>query len=219
MKQNGTQVNNNNNIAERQSSHGIVRRGPSQEAIESLEGGQKSCQIGPNGDFNEAVPETERLDSNVLKARVQLSVKSKRHRPSRARLRDSVSSTDGEDSPERRASDGSDSPLHSARSPLPVTLRTWSPASDSDASTLSSAALSSECTPKNQAKGQEQAGKTYRETFADTPPSSPFKSCCSSDASLHSHPQQNKEDLQSPALSSPSLGQEEKTKRKLIDLG
>ncbi|XP_033848380.1 neurabin-1 isoform X2 [Acipenser ruthenus] len=219
MKQNGTQVNNNNNIAERQSSHGVVRRGPSQEAIESLEGGQKSCQIGPNGDFNEAVPETERLDSNVLKARVQLSVKSKRHRPSRARLRDSVSSTDGEDSLERRASDGSGSPLHSARSPLPVTLRTCSPPSDSDASTLSSAALSSECTPKNQVKGQEQAGNTYRETFVDTPTSPPFKSCCSSDASLHRHPQQNKEDLQSPVLSSPSLGQEEKTKRKLIDLG
>ncbi|KAK6491135.1 neurabin-1-like [Huso huso] len=192
MKQNVTQVNNNNNIAESRSSHGFVRRGPSGEAIESLEGRQKSCQAGPNGDFNEAVPETERLDSNVLKARVQRSVKSKRHRPSRARLRDSVSSTDEEDSLERRALAGSGSPLLSARSPLPVTLRTCSAASDSGASSLSTAALSSEYTPENQEEGQE-----------------------------HHHPQQSKEreDLQSPVLSSPSLGQEEKAKRKLIDLG
>ncbi|XP_041102699.1 neurabin-1-like [Polyodon spathula] len=228
---NGAQVNNNNNTAESRSFHGVVRRGPSQEAIESLEGGQMSCQTGPNGDFNEAVPETERLDSNVLKTRVQLSVKSKRHRPSRARLRDSVSSTDEEDSLERRASDGSGSPMHSARSPLSATLRTRSPASDSDTCTLFTAALSSECTPKNQEEVQEQAGKTP----ADTPTSPPCKSCCSSDASLHSHPQRNKEDavvrkltvlnvsdfadLQSPVRSSPHLGQEEKTKRKLIDLG
>ncbi|KAK1172904.1 neurabin-1-like [Acipenser oxyrinchus oxyrinchus] len=192
MKQNVTQVNNNNNIAESRSSHGVVRRGPSEEAIECLEGRQKSCQAGPNGDFNEAVPETERLDSNVLKARVQLSVKSKRHRPSRARLRDSVSSTDGEDSLERRALAGSGSPLLSARSPLPVTLRTCSAASDSGASSLSPVALSSEYTPENQKEGQE-----------------------------HRHPQQSKEreDLHSPLLSSPSLGQEEKAKRKLIDLG
>ncbi|RXN01249.1 hypothetical protein EOD39_7356 [Acipenser ruthenus] len=187
-----TRVNNNNNIAESRSSHGFVRRGPSGEAIESLEGRQKSCQAGPNGDFNEAVPETERLDSNVLKARVQHSVKSKRHRPSRARLWDSVSSTDEEDSLERRALAGSGSPLLSARSPLPVTLRTCSAASDSGASSLSTAALSSEYTPENQEEGQE-----------------------------HHHPQQSKEreDLQSPVLSSPSLGQEEKAKRKLIDLG
>lgn len=53
-------------------------------------------------DFNEAVPETERLDSKALKTRVQLSVKNKRSRPTRTRLYDSISSTDGEDSLERK---------------------------------------------------------------------------------------------------------------------
>ncbi|OWK06834.1 PPP1R9A [Cervus elaphus hippelaphus] len=74
LKQNGTQVNNNNNIFERRTSL----------------------------DFNEAVPETERLDSKALKTRAQLSMKNRRQRPSRTRLYDSVSSTDGEDSLERK---------------------------------------------------------------------------------------------------------------------
>ena len=55
-------------------------------------------------DFNEAVPETERLDSKALKTRAQLSMKNRRQRPSRTRLYDSVSSTDGEDSLERKVS-------------------------------------------------------------------------------------------------------------------
>ena len=63
-------------------------------------------------DFNEAVPETERLDSKALKTRAQLSMKNRRQRPSRTRLYDSVSSTDWEDSLEwkgLRASPESDS--------------------------------------------------------------------------------------------------------------
>lgn len=59
----------------------------------------KSCS---HTDFNEAVPETERLDSKALKTRAQLSVKNKRQRPTRTRLYDSISSTDGEDSLERK---------------------------------------------------------------------------------------------------------------------
>lgn len=55
-------------------------------------------------DLNEAVPETERLDSKALKTRAQLSVKNRRQRPTRTRLYDSVSSTDGEDSLERKVS-------------------------------------------------------------------------------------------------------------------
>lgn len=48
-------------------------------------------------DLTEAVPETERLDSSLQKAKAQLSIKTRRHRPSRTRLRDSVSSIDGDD--------------------------------------------------------------------------------------------------------------------------
>ncbi|CAL8282463.1 unnamed protein product [Boreogadus saida] len=54
------------------------------------------------GDLNEAVPETELLDNSIQKGRAQLSVKSRRQRPSRSRYRDSVSSTEGDDSLERK---------------------------------------------------------------------------------------------------------------------
>ncbi|XP_065522419.1 neurabin-1 isoform X2 [Lathamus discolor] len=98
MKQNGSQVNNNNNIFERQTSFGEVSRG---DPVENLDTKQV-CLDGLSQDFNEAVPETERLDSKALKTRAQLSVKNKRQRPSRTRLYDSISSTDGEDSLERK---------------------------------------------------------------------------------------------------------------------
>ncbi|EDL13974.1 neurabin-1 isoform X2 [Mus musculus] len=100
LKQNGTQVNNNNNIFERRPSPGEVSKG---DTMENVEVKQTSCQDGLSQDLNEAVPETERLDSKALKTRAQLSVKNRRQRPTRTRLYDSVSSTDGEDSLERKA--------------------------------------------------------------------------------------------------------------------
>ncbi|XP_024902694.1 neurabin-1 isoform X7 [Pteropus alecto] len=99
LKQNGTQVNNNNNIFERRTSLGEVSKA---DSVENLDVKQTSCQDGLSQDLNEAVPETERLDSKALKTRAQLSVKNRRQRPSRTRLYDSVSSTDGEDSLERK---------------------------------------------------------------------------------------------------------------------
>uniref|UniRef100_A0A669Q2L8 Sterile alpha motif domain containing 14 n=1 Tax=Phasianus colchicus TaxID=9054 RepID=A0A669Q2L8_PHACC len=48
-------------------------------------------------DFTAVVPETPRLDSSLQKARARLLAKSRRHRPSRSRLRDSASSTEGEE--------------------------------------------------------------------------------------------------------------------------
>ncbi|XP_027631119.1 neurabin-1 isoform X1 [Tupaia chinensis] len=99
LKQNGTQVNNNNNIFERRTSLGEVSKG---DTMENVDVRQTSCQDGLSQDLNEAVPETERLDSKALKTRAQLSVKNRRQRPSRTRLYDSVSSTDGEDSLERK---------------------------------------------------------------------------------------------------------------------
>ncbi|XP_048196013.1 neurabin-1 isoform X5 [Perognathus longimembris pacificus] len=99
LKQNGTQVNNNNNIFERRTSLGEVSKGDSMENVEVK---HTSCQDGLSQDLTEAVPETERLDSKALKTRAQLSVKNRRQRPTRTRLYDSVSSTDGEDSLERK---------------------------------------------------------------------------------------------------------------------
>lgn len=56
----------------------------------------------PVADLNEAVPETELLDNSIQKGRAQLSVKARRHRPSRSRYRDSVSSTEGDDGFDRK---------------------------------------------------------------------------------------------------------------------
>lgn len=53
-------------------------------------------------DLNQVIPETELLDNSLQKGRAQLSVKAHRHRPSRSHFRDSMSSTEGDDSLERR---------------------------------------------------------------------------------------------------------------------
>ncbi|XP_069585475.1 neurabin-1 isoform X1 [Ranitomeya imitator] len=114
LKQNGSQVNNNNNIFESRTCLGDDSSGVSAEDLgekkeptldglkEVSEGAAKSVDHDDVFGFNEAIPETERLDSKVLKTRAHLIVKSKRHKPSRVRLGDSISSTDGEDSIERK---------------------------------------------------------------------------------------------------------------------
>ncbi|XP_018416272.1 PREDICTED: neurabin-1 [Nanorana parkeri] len=111
LKQNGSQVNNNNNIFESRTclgddpvsaeDLGETKQEPSLDGLKE-EGAVKSADGDDVFDFNEAVPETERLDSKALKTRAHLIVKSKRQKPSRTRVQDSVSSTDGEDSIERK---------------------------------------------------------------------------------------------------------------------
>ncbi|KAG7325382.1 hypothetical protein KOW79_011698 [Hemibagrus wyckioides] len=78
-------------------------------------------------DLTDAVPETERLDSSLQKAKAQLSIKTRRHRPSRSRLRDSLSSTEGDDSLDGKSYSGL---LSGSCSPLHVSLRCPSPLSD-----------------------------------------------------------------------------------------
>ncbi|NXP53848.1 NEB1 protein, partial [Heliornis fulica] len=229
MKQNGSQVNNNNNIFERQTSFGEVSRG---DPVENLDTKQVSCLDGLTQDFNEAVPETERLDSKALKTRAQLSVKNKRQRPSRTRLYDSISSTDGEDSLERKPSNSYSSPMHISKSPLPLCMRASSPASDSGASSLSpvasSAAISLDNLTENQEEGQHHKGGVLSpHSRGDTPLSSPSKSGHSSEASPLHHPadrnilKDKDGDLcaQTARTTSPSVGHTEKLKRKLADLG
>ncbi|XP_074756410.1 neurabin-1 isoform X4 [Athene noctua] len=228
MKQNGSQVNNNNNIFERQTSFGEVSRDP----VENLDTKQMSCLDGLSQDFNEAVPETERLDSKALKTRAQLSVKNKRQRPSRTRLYDSISSTDGEDSLERKPSNSYSSPMHISKSPLPLCMRASSPASDSGASSLSpvasSAAISLDNLTENQEEGQHYKGGVLSlHARGDTPLSSPSKSGHSSEASPLHHPAgrnilQDKDGAacaQAARTTSPTIGHTEKLKRKLADLG
>ncbi|KAK2866130.1 hypothetical protein Q7C36_002186 [Tachysurus vachellii] len=78
-------------------------------------------------DLTDAVPETERLDSSLQKAKAQLSIKTRRHRPSRSRLRDSLSSTEGDDSLDGKSYSGL---LSGSCSPLHVSLHCPSPLSD-----------------------------------------------------------------------------------------
>ncbi|XP_013915594.1 PREDICTED: neurabin-1 isoform X1 [Thamnophis sirtalis] len=99
LRQNESQLNNNNNAFEQQTSVGESSEG---NETENLDGTKISGLDTLVQDFNEAVPETERLDSKALKTRLQLSVKNKRSLPTRTRLCDSISSTDGEDSLERK---------------------------------------------------------------------------------------------------------------------
>ncbi|NXE87872.1 NEB1 protein, partial [Menura novaehollandiae] len=229
MKQNGSQVNNNNNIFERQTSFGEVSRG---DPVENLDTKQVTCLDGLSQDFNEAVPETERLDSKALKTRAQLSVKNKRQRPSRTRLYDSISSTDGEDSLERKPSHSYSSPMHISKSPLPLCMRASSPASDSGASSLSPVASSATISLDNLTENQEEeqhhkGGVLSPYARGDTPLSSPSKSGHSSEASPLHHPAgrnilQDKDGAtcaQAARTTSPTIGHTERLKRKLADLG
>ncbi|NWS93535.1 NEB1 protein, partial [Mionectes macconnelli] len=229
MKQNGSQVNNNNNIFERQTSFGEVSRG---DPVENIDTKQMTCLDGFSQDFNEAVPETERLDSKALKTRAQLSVKNKRQRPSRTRLYDSISSTDGEDSLERKPSHSYSSPMHISKSPLPLCMRASSPASDSGASSLSpvasSAAISLDNLTENQEEEQHHKGGVLSPyARGDTPLSSPSKSGHSSEASPLHHPagrnilhdKDGATCAQAARTTSPTIGHTERLKRKLADLG
>uniref|UniRef100_A0A7N5JSJ8 Neurabin-1 n=1 Tax=Ailuropoda melanoleuca TaxID=9646 RepID=A0A7N5JSJ8_AILME len=210
LKQNGTQVNNNNNIFERRTSLGDVSKG---DTMENLDVKQTSCHDGLSQDLNEAVPETERLDSKALKTRAQLSVKNRRQRPSRTRLYDSVSSTDGEDSLERKG------------------LRT-SPESDSGASSLTPVAGSVPFSSDHIAEFQEGPQHPEKEPssliWGDTSLSSPSKSDHDMEESPCHHQattkkiSQEKDGANGPKslrASSSLVMQGGKIKRKFVDLG
>ncbi|XP_047550742.1 neurabin-1 isoform X8 [Lutra lutra] len=228
LKQNGTQVNNNNNIFERRTSLGDVSKG---DTMENLDIKQTSCQDGLSQDLNEAVPETERLDSKALKTRAQLSVKNRRQRPSRTRLYDSVSSTDGEDSLERKPSNSFYNHMHISKSLLPKGLRT-SPESDSGAPSLTPVAGSVPFSSDHIAEFPEGPLSPEKEPssliWGDTSLSSPSKSDhdmeespCHHQATTKKTPQE-KDGAKGPKslrASSSLVVQGGKIKRKFVDLG
>ncbi|XP_014643677.1 PREDICTED: neurabin-1 isoform X7 [Ceratotherium simum simum] len=229
LKQNGTQVNNNNNIFERRTSLGEVSKG---DAMENLEVKQTSCQDGLSQDLNEAVPETERLDSKALKTRAQLSVKNRRQRPSRTRLYDSVSSTDGEDSLERKPANSFHNHMHITKSLLPKGLRTSSPESDSGAPSLTSVAgsvpFSSDHTAEFQEGPLRPEGEPSSSVWGDASLSSPSKSDHDVKESLCHRQATTKNVLQekdgakgprSLRASSSLVVQGGKIKQKFVDLG
>ncbi|XP_038635181.1 sterile alpha motif domain-containing protein 14 isoform X2 [Scyliorhinus canicula] len=197
-------------------------------------------------DFNEAIPETERLDSSLQKARAQLSVKARRQRPSRSCLRDSISSTEGDDSLERKATDSYGSPLHSMRSPLHSSLRGSSPSSESAVSSASpshrAASFSfdvnivrrtfeeGEQASMAMTRYQSLTDASSQEALGLTPTSSPSKSCHSSDTSpvhmrrerrteKHSEGSEESKETSPAEPASPTVGLDRKARRKLLDLG
>ncbi|XP_028268150.1 sterile alpha motif domain-containing protein 14 [Parambassis ranga] len=188
-------------------------------------------------DLNEAIPETELLDNSIQKGRAQLSVKTRRQRPSRSRYRDSISSTEGDDSLDRK-----DSPLHSARSPLHLAMRGSSPSPDSLLSARSPAfSFDSSMVRRSPEDGGASLaapprGRYHQLTNATsqealvTPSSSPSKSYPSSDCSpvyLRRNRRPDSEVLvsdtsqdTSPAdPGSPTVVFDKKTKRRFLDLG
>eukprot|EP00062_Callorhinchus_milii_P016104 gi/632967041/ref/XP_007899752.1/ PREDICTED: sterile alpha motif domain-containing protein 14 [Callorhinchus milii] len=192
-------------------------------------------------DFNEVIPETERLDNSLQKARAQLSVKARRQRPSRSRLRDSISSTEGDESLERKASDSYGSPLHNMRSPLHSSLRGSSPSSESVLSSASPSCRSSAFLfdvnimrrtyeDGDHTRDQTLTDVSSQETLGLTPASSPSKSCHSSDTSpihtrrdrraeKHSEGSGDSKETSPGEPGSPVVGLDKKAKRKFLDLG
>uniref|UniRef100_A0A096MBI8 Sterile alpha motif domain containing 14 n=1 Tax=Poecilia formosa TaxID=48698 RepID=A0A096MBI8_POEFO len=190
-------------------------------------------------DLNEAVPETELLDNSIQKGRAQLSVKTRRHRPSRSRYRDSVSSTEGDDGFDRKVEE---SPVQSARSPLHLAMRGSSPSPDLLVSSRSPA-FSFDASLGRRSPEDEGAslvapprGRYHQLTNATsqealvTPSSSPSKSCPSSDCSPVYMRRNRRPDSEvlvsdtsrdtSPAdPGSPTVVFDKKTKRRFLDLG
>ncbi|KAM6152591.1 neurabin-1 isoform 2-T2 [Erethizon dorsatum] len=227
LKQNGTQVNNNNNIFERRTSPGEVSKA---DTVESLDVRHTSCQDGLTQDLNEAVPETERLDSKALKTRAQLSVRNRRQRPTRTRLCDSVSSTDGEDSLERKPSDSFCNHMHVTKSFPPKGLRT-SAGSDSGAPALAPVASPTPLPADHIAELQEgpphPEGEPFSSVRAGTSLSSSNRDQDTEDSPcLHQATTEKilreKDDAKCPKslrASSSLVVQGGKIKRKFVDLG
>nr|XP_057905582.1 sterile alpha motif domain-containing protein 14 isoform X4 [Doryrhamphus excisus] len=181
------------------------------------------------------IPETELLDNSIQKGRAQLSVKTRRQRPSRSRYRDSVSSTEGEDGVDRKEQD-------SAHSPLRLTKRGSSPSPDSLLSVRSPAfsfdtslvrrspedgGLSLAATPRR--RYHQLTNATSQEALA-TPTSSPSKSCPSSSDVSPVYRRRSRRPDSEVLVSDPSRDSspadpgsppvlDKKTKRRFLDLG
>ncbi|KAJ6650570.1 hypothetical protein lerEdw1_005946, partial [Lerista edwardsae] len=188
-------------------------------------------------DFNDVIPETQRLDSSLQKARAQLSAKGRRQRPSRSRLRDSISSTEGEEILEKKVS----SPL-SGPSPFARTAEF-----SFDTSTVRRS-LDQEDQPSSPLiRYRPLTNTSSQEALGGTPTSSSPKSCHSSDSSpIYARRERHSEgssfwilfairlypfvgssnsapydsrDTSPPEPASPTIGLDKKTRRKFLDLG
>ncbi|XP_029428099.1 LOW QUALITY PROTEIN: sterile alpha motif domain-containing protein 14 [Rhinatrema bivittatum] len=208
--------------------------GAATEKAQSLATVSLACK-----DFNDVIPETERLDSSLQKARAQLSVKGRRQRPSRSRLRDSIDSADGDGSLERKEADSFENPFHGMRSPLHSSLHTTSSSSSSspflrspafsfDPSVVRRTLEGDEAPSSPLTRYQPLTNASSQEALSSTPTSSPPKHCHSSDSSplytrrdrrADRHSEDDSRDTSPPDPGSPTMGLDKKTRRKFLDLG
>ncbi|XP_066531063.1 sterile alpha motif domain-containing protein 14-like isoform X2 [Hoplias malabaricus] len=184
-------------------------------------------------DLNDAIPETELLDSSVQKCRVQ--VRRSRNRPSRSRLRDSISSTEGDDSLDRRSLD---SPLHSVPPPglhvssLSPELLLSSPFRPSPFSFDSPLRRSPEepdsSSPTPRGRYRQLTNATSHEALVPRPASSPCRSCPETSPLYFRRTRRpesevlvsdDSQDGSSAEPGSPTVVLDKKTKRRFLDLG
>ncbi|XP_027598144.2 neurabin-2 [Pipra filicauda] len=168
-------------------------------------------------DFTAVVPETPRLDSSLHKARARLLAKGRRHRPSRSRLRDSASSTEGDEG-DTAGTEGDGSP------PTPSP---FSCAGDfSFDGGAGRAALGDPPAPTTPLSRYRPLTNTSSQEGLSGP--AVPKSCPSSDSSPgfarrdarpRQHSEDDSRDMSPPEPASPTVGLDKKTRRKFLDLG
>ncbi|KAM9657758.1 sterile alpha motif domain-containing protein 14 isoform 3-T3 [Morphnus guianensis] len=169
-------------------------------------------------DFTAVVPETPRLDSSLQKARARLLAKGRRHRPSRSRLRDSASSTEGDEGPEAAGAEGDGG--QPAPSPFSRGVEF-----SFEAGAVRRGLGDPPASSPPLSRYRPLTNASSQEGLAGTP--SP-KSCHSSDSSPgfarrdawpQRHSEDDSRDMSPPEPASPTVGLDKKTRRKFLDLG
>ncbi|XP_064255656.1 sterile alpha motif domain-containing protein 14 isoform X3 [Passer domesticus] len=176
--------------------------------------GPAGGERGPSGCPRSA--ETPRLDSSLHKARARLLARGRRQRPSRSRLRDSASSTEGDEGPEATGTEGEGSP------PAP------SPFSRTDGFSfepgVARPGLGDPPAPTPPLSRYRPLTNTPSQEGLSGPPA-PQSSSDSSpgfarrDPRPRQHSEDDSRDMSPPSPASPTVGLDKKTRRKFLDLG
>ncbi|XP_060713475.1 sterile alpha motif domain-containing protein 14-like [Tachysurus vachellii] len=174
-------------------------------------------------DLNSVIPETELLDNSIQKSRAPLPLKSRRNRPSRSRLTDSLSSTEGDEGPDTRSAD---TPLHSA--PIHSFLRDSTHTPELFLSSFDSALTRRSPEDPKTNRYHQLTNTTSHDALLPPVPPSPCRSCPET-SPVHFRRSRRPEsevlvsdDSQDDNIAesdSPTVVLDKKTKRRFLDLG
>ncbi|XP_053469302.1 sterile alpha motif domain-containing protein 14-like isoform X1 [Ictalurus furcatus] len=174
-------------------------------------------------DLNSVIPETELLDNSIQKSRAPLPLKSRRNRPSRSRLTDSLSSTEGDEGPDTRSAD---TPLHSA--PVHSFLRDSTLTPELLLSSFDSALARRSPEDPKAHRYRQLTNTTSHDALLPPVPPSPCRSCPET-SPVHFRRGRRPEsevlvsdDSQDDNIAesdSPTVVLDKKTKRRFLDLG